>query len=261
MKVLDLFSGIGGFSLGFEAAGMETVAFCEIEPYPQKILRQHWSDVPIYEDVKELTYEQLRKDGIGAVDVICGGFPCTDISQVGKQEGVNDETRSGLWSECARLLREIRPKYGVFENVTALLSGDNGRWLQRILWDISKIGYDAEWHCIPSSELGANHHRDRFWLIAYPCRKRLQRRTEARIFTEGRKNWDELVTRCILDFREKRDVEPIIHRVPHGIPKYMDRIKGLGNAITPPIAEVIGRAIVEDNHVREKTKALRTRTA
>jgi DNA (cytosine-5)-methyltransferase 1 len=168
LKVLDLFSGIGGFSLGLErTGGFETVAFCEIEDYPRKVLAKHWPDVPIYNDVRELTSDRLRQDGI-AVDVITGGFPCQDISLAGNQAGIGEGTRSGLWSECARLLGDIRPRYAIFENVTALLSGDNGRWFEQVLWDISQVGYDAEWHCIPASELGAHHHRDRVWIISYP---------------------------------------------------------------------------------------------
>ncbi|MCP4974599.1 MAG: DNA cytosine methyltransferase, partial [Maribacter sp.] len=98
MKVLDLFSGIGGFSLGLERAGMKTVAFCEIEEYPRKVLNKHWPDVPIYKDVRSLNYERLKSDGIFP-DVICGGFPCQDISVAGNQAGISKETRSGLWSE------------------------------------------------------------------------------------------------------------------------------------------------------------------
>ena len=168
LKVLDLFSGIGGFSLGLErTGGFETVAFCEIEKFPQKVLNKHWPDVPIYEDVRNVTAERLRADGI-IPDIITGGFPCQDISVAGNQAGIGEGTRSGLWSECARLLGDIRPRYAIFENVTALLSGDNGRWFEQVLWDISKVGYDAEWHCISASELGAHHHRDRVWIIAYP---------------------------------------------------------------------------------------------
>ena len=167
-KVLDLFSGIGGFSLGLEkTGGFETVAFCEIEEFPRKVLNKHWPNVPIYEDVRNVTAERLRADGI-VPDVITGGFPCQDISVAGNQAGIGEGTRSGLWSECARLLGDICPRYAIFENVTALLSGDNGRWFEQVLWDISKVGYDAEWHCISASELGAHHHRDRVWIIAYP---------------------------------------------------------------------------------------------
>ena len=168
LKVLDLFSGIGGFSLGLErTGGFETVAFCEIEKFPRKVLNKHWSNVPIYEDVRNVTAEKLRTDGIFP-DVITGGFPCQDITVAGNQKGIGEGTRSGLWSECARLLGDIRPRYAIFENVTALLSGDNGRWFEQVLWDISQVGYDAEWHCIPASQLGAHHHRDRCFIICYP---------------------------------------------------------------------------------------------
>lgn len=160
MKVLDLFSGIGGFSLGLERAGMQTVAFCEIEPFCRKILRKHWPSVPIYEDVTKLTAKQLTTDGI-SVDVICGGFPCQDISTAGKGAGI-EGSRSGLWKEYSRLVGELRPRYVIVENVAALL----GRGLDVVLGDLAEIGYDAEWHCIPASAVGAPHRRDRVWIIA-----------------------------------------------------------------------------------------------
>ena len=166
MEVLDLFSGIGGFALGLEAAGFEAAAFCEIDPYAQRVLKKNWPGVPIYEDVRRITADRLVSDGVG-VDVITGGFPCQDISTAGRQAGIDGE-RSGLWSECARLLGDIRPRYAIFENVTNLLTGDGGDWFKRVLWDISSVGYDAEWHCIPASAIGAHHHRDRIWIVAYP---------------------------------------------------------------------------------------------
>ena len=169
MKVLDLFSGIGGFALGLENAGFETAAFCEIDPYAQKVLAKNWPEVPIYDDVRRITADRLVSDGIG-VDVITGGFPCQDISVAGSQKGIDAE-RSGLWSECARLLGELRPRYAIFENVTNLLNGERGDWFKRVLWDISSVGYDAEWHCIPASAIGAHHHRDRVWILAHPSQR------------------------------------------------------------------------------------------
>jgi DNA (cytosine-5)-methyltransferase 1 len=163
LRVLDLFSGIGGFSLGLErTGGFETVAFCEIEPFPRRVLAKHWPGVPIYDDVRTLTAERLRADGI-SVDVICGGFPCQDISHAGKGAGIEGE-RSGLWSEYARIIGELRPAYVLVENVAALL----GRGLDRVLGDLAALGFDAEWHCIPASAVGAPHRRDRLWLVAYP---------------------------------------------------------------------------------------------
>ena len=168
MKVLDLFAGIGGFSLGLERAGMETVAFCEIEDYPRKVLAKHWPGVPIYEDVKELTSEKLRADGIIGIDVITAGFPCQDISVAGKGAGIEGE-RSGLFYEIIRLIGDLRkagqpPKFVVLENVAAILN----RGLGEVLIGLESVGYDCEWHCIPASHLGAPHRRDRWWCVCYP---------------------------------------------------------------------------------------------
>ena len=170
LRVLDLFSGIGGFSLGLErTGGFETVAFCEIEDYPRRVLKKHWPGVPIYEDVRDITADQLRADGIAA-DVITGGFPCQDISTAGRQAGITAE-RSGLWSELCRIIGEVRPRYAIVENVSNLLSGpgeQRGGWFGVVLADLAEVGFDAEWHCIPASAVGAPHIRDRVWIIAYP---------------------------------------------------------------------------------------------
>jgi len=163
MKVLDLFSGIGGFSLGLERAGMETVAFCEFDEHARKVLQKHWPDVPIHDDVRTLDGTQYR----GSVDVVVGGFPCQDLSVAGKKAGFEGE-RSSLYREMLRIISECMPRYAIFENVTGLLTGESGRWFGQFLYDLAEIGYDAEWHCISASELGAHHHRDRVWILAYP---------------------------------------------------------------------------------------------
>ena len=162
MKVLDLFSGIGGFSLGLERAGFETVAFCEPNPFCQAVLKHHWPAVPVYEDVRELSADRLVNDGI-TFDAICGGFPCQDISVAGKGAGLAG-ARSGLWWEFHRLIAETRPKWVIAENVSALRS----RGLDEVLGSLAALGYDAEWHCIPASAVGAPHRRDRIWIVAYP---------------------------------------------------------------------------------------------
>jgi DNA (cytosine-5)-methyltransferase 1 len=162
VRVLDLFSGIGGFSLGLERAGMTTVAFCEVNDFCRAVLKKHWPTVPIYDDVQTLTAARLAADGIG-VDVICGGFPCQDISIAGKGAGLAGK-RSGLWYEFHRLIDEIKPRYAVIENVSALRS----KGLEDVLGSLAEIGYDAEWHCIPASAVGAPHRRDRIWIVAYP---------------------------------------------------------------------------------------------
>jgi len=164
LKVLDLFSGIGGFSLGLErTGGFETVAFCEIDPYCQKVLNKHWPDLPIYNDVRNLEHD-------GPIDVITGGFPCQDISTSGSQAGIQGD-RSGLYVNMLSIVSKSQPGYVIFENVAALLSGENGLWFSIFLNDLAKIGYDAQWHCIPASTVGAIHHRDRVWIIAYPSQK------------------------------------------------------------------------------------------
>ncbi len=161
MNVLDLFSGIGGFSLGLERAGMRTVAFCEIDPFCRRVLARHWPEVPCYDDIRTLSAYRLRADGI-SINAICGGFPCQDISLAGNGAGLEGE-RSGLWREYARIIGELRPDFVIVENVAALLA----RGLDRVLADLAALGYDAEWHCIPAFAVGAPHRRDRVWIIAY----------------------------------------------------------------------------------------------
>jgi DNA (cytosine-5)-methyltransferase 1 len=254
VKVLDLFSGIGGFSLGLErTGGFETVAFCEIDPYCQKVLKKHWPEVPIYEDVREVTAARLVRDGIGA-DVITGGFPCQDISVAGKQAGISGE-RSGLWSELARIISEVRPRYAILENVTALIGGDRGRWFGRVLGDLAEIGYDAEWHCIPASALGAHHHRDRVWVIAYPNSNGLERfnncrnneQTSGTVFKGG-----EVARASDAHRAGIWRAEPGVDRVADGVPRRVDRLKGLGNAVVPQIPELIGHAIISYEKSRQR---------
>ena len=232
MNVLDLFSGIGGFSLGLERAGMRTVAFCEIEPFQRAVLKKHWPEVPCYDDVSALTSNCLRADGI-SVDVICGGFPCQDISYAGDRAGLEGE-RSGLWKEYARLIGELRPRYVVVENVTALLN----RGLDVVLGDLAALGYDAEWHCIPASALGAPQSRDRTWIIAYPTGKHVEQvlGPRARQGEFRGSAWDAWPSRLDQSF---------VCREANGLPGDVDRISALGNAVVPQIPEIIGRAIMK----------------
>jgi DNA (cytosine-5)-methyltransferase 1 len=227
MNVLDLFSGIGGFSLGLERAGMRTVAFCEIEPYCRAVLAKHWPGVPCYDDVETLTADRLRADGI-SVDVICGGFPCQNISIAGKGEGIAGR-RSGLWKEFARIIGEVRPRYVIVENVAALL----GRGLADVLGDLAALGYDAEWHCIPAFAVGAPHRRDRVWIVAYPA----QQHVDGTRHTRSRWRYELTNSDWWL-------IEPHVGRVAHGVPARVDRLKGLGNAVVPQIPEIVGRAIM-----------------
>lgn len=159
MKHLDLFSGIGGFALGLQrTGGFKTVAFCDFDPKTHLVLKKNFPGVPIFNDVKT-----LKGEDVGTVDIVTGGFPCQDLSVAGKGAGLAGE-RSGLWYEMHRIIKETKPKWVIAENVSALRS----RGLDEVLWSLAQIGYDAEWHCIPASAVGAPHRRDRIWIVAYP---------------------------------------------------------------------------------------------
>jgi DNA (cytosine-5)-methyltransferase 1 len=281
LRVLSLFAGIGGFDLGLErTGGFETTAFCEINPFCRRVLAKHWPDVPCYEDVRTLTADALRRDGI-AVDVICGGFPCQDISFAGKRAGLEGE-RSGLWSEYRRLIGELRPRFVIVENVPGLLSLGMGT----VLGDLSALRYDAIWDCIPALAVGAPHRRDRIWLVAYShgqseydgaVHAEVGRASQSMADTNNlgahgawpRSQWrDEPPhggttvpnARCkpaqVSAPRRKPAIEvsaghnwwrtePDVGRVADGVSARVDRLKSLGNAVVPQIPEIIGRAILE----------------
>ena len=233
MALLDLFSGIGG---------------------------------PIYEDIKELTLERLQTDGVPVPQVICGGFPCQDISVAGRGPGIIGE-RSGLWSEMFRLIRDVRPTWAIVENVSALRS----KGLALVLQDFCSVGYCAEWHCIPANAVGAPHQRDRVWITARRyadsnCQSTSAQHDEAsgvpeylahahKQRLEGRLR--KILQECSSERaarargpRERRlsniwDSEPRVGRVANGIPRRVDRLRQLGNAVVPQIPELIGRTILE----------------
>ena len=239
--VLDLFSGIGGFSLGLERAGMTTVAFCEIEPFPRAVLKKHWPKVPCYEDVRTLTAERLAADGI-AVDVICGGFPCQDLSTSGSRKGLDGE-RSGLGREIIRLVGEIRPKFVILENSPELLDG----WIGDLFGPLASFGYDAEWECIPAWAAGADHGRERAWVIAYPS-------------VSGQSKpggYFHAIHSTPYAYREANHVVELFRR--RAMPFVCERHDGVsaqlgqhqlsafGNAVVPQIPEMIGRAVMEQH--------------
>ncbi len=165
LRTLDLFSGIGGMSLGLErTGGFETVAFVEIDPYCRRVLAKHWRGVPCFEDVRTIGADELA--GLGRIDVICGGFPCQPVSLAGKRRGDKDER--WLWPEYARLIRQVRPRWVLGENVRPLLSAQDGRLFGGILRDLARSGYDAEWRVLSAAEFGAPHLRERVFVLAYP---------------------------------------------------------------------------------------------
>jgi DNA (cytosine-5)-methyltransferase 1 len=159
-RVLDLFSGVGGFSLGLGWAGLETVAFCEIDDKCRLVLAKHWPSVPQYTDVKTLTGEQLEKDGVGDIGLICGGYPCQPFSVAGKREGADDDRH--LWPEFRRLVAEIRPAWVIAENV----AGHITMGLDSVLADLDALGYASQTYVIPACAVGAPHRRDRVWIVA-----------------------------------------------------------------------------------------------
>lgn len=235
LRVLDLFSGIGGFSLGLErSGGFETVAFCEIEEFPRRVLAKHWPDVPCYRDVRELTAERLAADGI-AVDVICGGFPCQDISPAGKQAGLAGE-RSGLWRTMARLIGEVRPRYVVLENSSELLR----LGASEVFADLAALGFHIQWDCIPACAVGAPHGRDRVWIVADAAQ-------EPGVYQP---NVGKEFRRWLSDNRDAwapcpwETTTAAVCGVDDGIPNRVDRTGALGNAVVPQIPELIGNAIL-----------------
>jgi len=162
LKILDLFSGIGGFSLGLElTGGFETAAFCEIEKYPQEVLRKNFPGVPIYDDIKTLTAERLVRDGIDRIDIITGGYPCQPFSVAGKQKGEQDDRH--LWPSMLEIIAQVRPTWVICENVT----GHIALGLDQVLLDLENEGYSTRTFIIPACSVNAPHRRDRLWIVAH----------------------------------------------------------------------------------------------
>lgn len=236
LRVLDLFSGIGGFSLGLErTGGFETVAFCEIEEFPRKVLAKHWPDVPCYRDVRELTAERLAADGVGPVDVITGGFPCQDLSAAGQRAGLHGD-RSGLFFEIIRLAGELRPAFIVMENSPELLL-----WMGDVLGALAGLGFNAEWEIIPAGILGAPHLRERVWIVAYSPEVAGVHELQL-----GSAVWGGLPDAGNPWASDPwGSPEARVCRVDDGVPNRVDRTATLGNAVVPQIPELIGNAILQ----------------
>ena len=240
LRVLDLFAGIGGFSLGLErTGGFETVAFCETDEHASQILAKHWPDVPNLGDVTSADFSKIE------ADVITAGFPCQDISNAGKRAGI-EGSRSSLFWEVIRAAGVVGPQFVIMENVAALLH----RGLDAVLAGLAAIGYDAEWHCLPAASFGAPHFRDRMFIIG-----RLDSNT-ATCKSDGSE--DEPVSSgpgereprgMVIKARPPKHIwwlsEPRVDRVAHGIPCPMDELRGLGNSVVPQIAEWIGIQIMQ----------------
>ena len=273
LRLIDTFSGIGGFSYAAEklVGGFKTVAFVECEPFCQKVLKKHWPHVEQFHDIRTYNPEPY------SADIICGGFPCQSISNAGKREGITETSQSGLWYELYRVICLLQPRYVVLENVSAILS----KGLGIVLGNLAEAGYNCEWCCIPATFIkGACHQRDRWWLVAYSTsvsngsqieiqargdtvirrpttntegsegngNETIEKYGKARtqeIFRDrnGGKNtytWRNTPHELRGDWREW-SIKPVICRDPNGVPSGVDRtkrLKALGNSIVPQVAAI-----------------------
>jgi DNA (cytosine-5)-methyltransferase 1 len=223
-RLLDLFSGIGGFSLGLErSGGFRTVAFCEIDPYCRRVLAKHWPKVPQYDDVRTLTAERLAADGI-TVDAICGGFPCQPFSTASRGR----RRAFDFWPEMRRLVAEIRPAVVIAENVQELPIKRAGR-------EFESLGYSAVWRRIGADDAGADHTRDRWWAVAYTHDKgKLHSAIHAEVAL--------LPALCAGVWGPENYARAV--RVPDGLSHRMDRFRQLGNTVIPFIPQALGRAVM-----------------
>ena len=265
LSVLDLFSGIGGFSLGLESTGkFKTIGFCEKDKFCQKVLQKHWSDTPIYEDIKKLDGTKIK------ADVITGGFPCQSISIAGKQKGKNDDRF--LFPEMLRVIKETQARWVIGENVQNLLNISNGEILQGIHNDLETIGYEVQTFNISASSQGAWHKRSRVWIVAANSNTRLSFRENKEVQTRGITSNNgstnvansnnirtqvqtkgKLTSFKMFGSQSKKSwwkTFSEFYRIPDGLQYGLDkdrtnRIKALGNAIVPQIATEIGKAIIK----------------
>jgi len=217
VNVLDLFSGIGGFSLGLERAGMRTVAFCEIDPFCRRVLAKHWPDVPCYRDIRSIC-------AFPSVSVVCGGFPCQPFSTASRGRRVAVD----LWPEMFRVIGLARPTYVIAENVQEAAIANAAQAL-------SGFGYATYYRRISGADCGSDHQRDRWWAVAYPhTQSKLHRAINAEVA--------KLPTLCRSLWGSENYARAI--RVPDGLPNRVDSPAPIGNAVIPQIPEAIGRAIL-----------------
>lgn len=265
--VLDLFSGIGGFSLGLEQTnGFKTIAFCEIDEFCRSVLTKHWENVPIFGDITKITEQDILQ--LGNIDVICGGFPCQPVSICGKRKGEYDER--WMWPEFYRIICMVKPKYVLVENVVGLLSIQSGRLFGGILRDLAQIGYDAEWQVLSASQFGACHQRERMFAIAYSEGIRLDKTSifkgvsdkscyQGDLWGHYDSSNIKLLGRAFPEIPKRlRSSDGISERLDrsvmgkdyHAGPTHViqKRIKALGNAIVPQCTQFIGQCILDDRN-------------
>lgn len=224
IPVLDLFSGIGGFSLGLErTGGFRVAAHCEAGSFQRRILAKHWPEVPCYYDIHDLTADRLAADGI-RVRMVCGGFPCQPFSTASRGRRVAVD----LWPEALRVTADVRPEFALFENVQE-------KAVARAEDDLRSLGYRTDRRCISAASCGADHQRDRWWCCAYADH---QSELPRRIHEEVAR----LQALCGGLWGADNYARAI--RVSDGVPHRVDRTLTLGNAVLPQIPEAYGRAIL-----------------
>lgn len=241
----SLFAGIGGLDLGLERAGMECRWQVEIDEYCRRVLAKHWPDVTRYEDVKNVGAHNLEP-----VELVCGGFPCQPVSQAGAQRAEEDER--WLWPEMRRIVRELRPRFVLVENVAGLTF----RGMGRVLGDLATLGYDAEWEMLPACAFGAGHVRERVFIVAHTDSDRLPPVFPARRPCSYPYNPDgkpettaagwpnvELVSGEPSGWAAQPGVGRVVQRLPNRVD--IARIAALGNMVVPRVAEWVGFCIIE----------------
>ena len=238
----SLYTGIGGIDLGLERVGMHCEWQVEINDYCTAILERQWPDVPRVRDVRD-----AGRHNLAPVDVVAGGFMCTDISNAGARAGLDGERSGGTWREMVRVVRDLRPRYVLVENVAALL----GRGMGVVLGDLAQIGYDAEWSVLSACAVGASHTRERLFIVAYAHGERFDGRRGGGPGAEGAPQGTTRVRASHLPEANAADPtadgragEPGVGRMAHGVPAWSHRLAALGNAVVPACAEVAGRRIL-----------------
>ena len=284
MRVLDLFSGIGGFSLGLEWAGMSTVAFCERDPYCVKVLNKHWPDTPIHNDVKDLDGNQYK----GSVELVCGGFPCQPFSDAGPKNGTSDDRH--LWPEMFRIIKECRPRWVIGENVSGFIN----MALDDVCLNLESEGYEVRTFVLPACSVDARHRRDRVFIVGYTREWGGRRETEhetsgrvaldrdemdstkrnqvpdqpcgsdpnvpnpnnqglqGRAVTCNTESKGPTAEQLIAGYSERLSggnwpSESGLLRISHGVPNRVDRVKAVGNAVVPQLIKTIGELVLAAN--------------
>ena len=235
MRFVELFAGIGGFSLGFERAGMECVGHVEIDKYAQKVLKKHWPKVPLYSDVTKITGDEF-----GKVDLICGGFPCQPFSTLGTKKGKKDERY--LLPSMLEIIKKIKPSYAIFENVIAFR-----KELDDLSICLEKEGYKTESFIIPANAFGLPHQRKRLFIVAHFNGKPSEQAYKTSLSESIKRGaWmgHSRQTRAIISRIDWPKSKPGICRRDDGFSSGVDRLKCLGNSLVPAIAEFIGKQLL-----------------